>query len=365
MDSEGDFVAAWESQNEDGSGYGVFAQRFAMQSGAATSQFQYQVNTYTTGSQFEPRVASDAAGDYVVVWATYAQDGSQLGIYAERYNAAGVAQGSGFQVNTYTTGNQAYPVVAMDSAGDFVIAWQSFDEIGGSGDTTSTPSAIIPPAWPKAASSKSIPTPPAISGIPRWLWIRPAISSSPGRAAAARTAAVTASTPALQFERRDPGEQLPGQYLHDGQPVVSLGGHGFGRRFRHRLGERRQRGRQRLRHLRPALQFRRRGPGEPVPGQYLHDELPSLPFGGPGRRGRLCYRLAELRRGRWQRLRHLRPTLQCERRDPREPVPGQFVHDRNSIVPLGGHGYERRFRHRLERLRGRHIRLLRWQPLRR
>ena len=31
------------------------------------------------------------------------QDGNDLGVYAQRYNAAGVAQGSEFQVNTYTT----------------------------------------------------------------------------------------------------------------------------------------------------------------------------------------------------------------------------------------------------------------------
>ena len=44
--------------------------------------------------------------------------------------ATGAAQGSEFQVNTYTNSDQNFPVAAMDSAGDFVIAWQSFNEDG-------------------------------------------------------------------------------------------------------------------------------------------------------------------------------------------------------------------------------------------
>jgi hypothetical protein len=32
----------------------------------------------------------DAAGNFVVTWSSYGQDGSGSGIYAQRYNAAGV-----------------------------------------------------------------------------------------------------------------------------------------------------------------------------------------------------------------------------------------------------------------------------------
>ena len=44
----------------------------------------------------------DSAGDFVVAWESQAEDGSNYGIYAQRYNAAGAAQGSEFLVNTYT-----------------------------------------------------------------------------------------------------------------------------------------------------------------------------------------------------------------------------------------------------------------------
>ena len=61
------------------------------------------VNTFTTSNQNNPAVAIDADGDFVVTWQSSDQDGDGNGIYAQRYNASGVAQGSEFLVNTFTT----------------------------------------------------------------------------------------------------------------------------------------------------------------------------------------------------------------------------------------------------------------------
>jgi hypothetical protein len=122
-DADGDFVVAWESRDQDGSGYGVYAQRYNAAGVAQGSEFR--VNTYTTNWQRNPTVAMDADGDFVVAWASNAQDGDSYGVYAQRYNAAGVAQGSEFRVNAYTTGIQRSPAVAMDADGDFVVTWES------------------------------------------------------------------------------------------------------------------------------------------------------------------------------------------------------------------------------------------------
>src|SRR5262249_24723607 len=84
-----------------------------------------KVNTYTTNSQRSQSIGIDAAGDYVVAWQSSGQDGSGEGIFAQAYNSAGVPQGIEFQVNTYTTGDQASPSVAMDAAGNYIITWQS------------------------------------------------------------------------------------------------------------------------------------------------------------------------------------------------------------------------------------------------
>jgi hypothetical protein len=128
MDLAGDFVVAWQSYRQDGEGYGVYAQRYNAAGLAQGSEFR--VNNYTTNAQFAPTIAMDSTGDFLVAWTSYGQDGSGYGTYAQRFNAAGVAQDPEFKVNTYTTGKQETPAAAMDSNGEFVVAWASRDQDG-------------------------------------------------------------------------------------------------------------------------------------------------------------------------------------------------------------------------------------------
>jgi hypothetical protein len=128
MDADGDFVVAWQSFGQDGSSRGVFAQRY---DAAGVGQGgEFLVNTQTSNAQDDPAIAMDADGDFVVAWASFGPDGSDWGIFAQRYDAAGVAQGGEFQVNAFTTGDQELPAVAMDADGDFVVAWRSYGQDG-------------------------------------------------------------------------------------------------------------------------------------------------------------------------------------------------------------------------------------------
>lgn len=132
MDGSGNFVVSWDSYGQDGSETGIYAQRYSAAGEPLGSEFR--VNTYTNRYQSNPSVAMDEAGDTVIAWQSYGQDGDQFGIYAQRYNAAGVAQNGEFHVSTYTTNSQTLPSVAISQNGDFVIAWQSFTQDGsGSG----------------------------------------------------------------------------------------------------------------------------------------------------------------------------------------------------------------------------------------
>ena len=126
--NNGSFVLVWSSYQQDGSDYGIYAQRFNA-SGAKLGG-EFLVNTYTNSSQIEPAVTALTGGGFVVTWASYAQDGSTYGIYAQRYDASGVAQGNEFRVNTYTPSEQLLPHVDALPGGGFVIAWQSWFEDG-------------------------------------------------------------------------------------------------------------------------------------------------------------------------------------------------------------------------------------------
>ena len=122
-DASGNFVVVWTSYAQDGSSFGVFGQRF--DSGGAPMGPEFRVNTYTAGVQYDPAVASDPVGNFVVVWQAFDQDGSSGGVFGQRYASSGSALGGEFRINTYTTYSQSYPSVALDGSGNFLVVWAS------------------------------------------------------------------------------------------------------------------------------------------------------------------------------------------------------------------------------------------------
>lgn len=130
MDADGDSVVVWESLRQGGN-FGIYGQRYD-KSGAKVGT-EFEINNVTTGEQRSPAVAMDANGGFVVVFESFGQDGSGYGIYARRYNNAGVDQGPAFKVNTTTADSQIRPAVAVDSDGDYVVVWESYTDGSGTG----------------------------------------------------------------------------------------------------------------------------------------------------------------------------------------------------------------------------------------
>ncbi|HET6726167.1 MAG TPA: Ig-like domain-containing protein, partial [Gammaproteobacteria bacterium] len=133
MGAGGNFIVSWTDMNgEDGDGDGVFAQRYL--ANGTPDGAEFRVNTHTTGDQRESAAAMDAVGDFVVSWTDASgQDGASFGVFAQRYQADGTPVDTEFQVNTYTLGSQYESAVAMDAAGDFAASWVDFD--GEDGDS--------------------------------------------------------------------------------------------------------------------------------------------------------------------------------------------------------------------------------------
>jgi hypothetical protein len=125
------FVVVWQDGTVPGGGApgrGVFGQRFATAGVPLGPEFQ--VETYTTGFQGSPAIVVQPSGSYVVVWHSDGQDGSDLGIFGQRYGSDGSVFGSEFRVNSSTTGEQGYPAIATDGVGCFFIAWTGVDASG-------------------------------------------------------------------------------------------------------------------------------------------------------------------------------------------------------------------------------------------
>jgi hypothetical protein len=126
--ASGDFVVVWSDYAQDGSKLNVFGQRYD-DAGAPLGQ-RFRVNTYTTGDQLFPRAAMDGNGNFVVAWLDSGEDGSGSGVYAQRYASTGAPLGGEFRVNTYTTSDQDHARVASDSSGNFVVVWRSKNQDG-------------------------------------------------------------------------------------------------------------------------------------------------------------------------------------------------------------------------------------------
>lgn len=117
------FVVSWESReyHEDDS-TNIYARCYDANGVAQGNEFR--VNTYTTSFQSESSVTALNDGGFVVSWTSGDQDGDDSGIYAQRYDANGVAQGNEFRVNTYTTDIQSKSSITALNDGGFVVSWR-------------------------------------------------------------------------------------------------------------------------------------------------------------------------------------------------------------------------------------------------
>ena len=128
--SDGGFVVTWSSYDQDGDGYGVFGQRY--DSSGVKNGSEFQINTYTTGYQWDASVTSLSDSGFVVTWTGREQDivADNYGIFGQRYDSSGVKNGSEFQINTYTTSTQSKSSVTNLSDGGFVVTWSSHEQDG-------------------------------------------------------------------------------------------------------------------------------------------------------------------------------------------------------------------------------------------
>lgn len=126
--TSGDFAVVWQSYGIDNSGNGVYGQRYNSSGTAQGGEFR--ANTEQSENQQEPSIAMDSTGNFVVVWSSYGQDASGYGVYGQRYTSSGTTNGSEFRVNSTTTNGQVAPAVSMTMEGSFVVVWAGFNSDG-------------------------------------------------------------------------------------------------------------------------------------------------------------------------------------------------------------------------------------------
>ncbi|GAB5460426.1 VCBS domain-containing protein [Hoeflea alexandrii] len=123
---DGGYVVTWSSDGQDGDRYGIYAQRYA--SDGTPQGGETQVNATTASLQIDSSVSA-IDGGYVVTWSSFSQDGSDYGIYAQRYASDGTPQGGETRVNSTTANHQQYSSVSAIDGG-YVVTWTSFGQDG-------------------------------------------------------------------------------------------------------------------------------------------------------------------------------------------------------------------------------------------
>src|SRR5205807_1609137 len=120
-DAQGNFIVIWEGPRFPRE---VRARSYDADGNALGPTFRVNTNTAIYGIE-RPAVAMNRRGEFVITWesgGSASTDASDFSVQARRFAASGAAVSDQFQVNTYTTGNQSEPAVAMDGKGRFVIA---------------------------------------------------------------------------------------------------------------------------------------------------------------------------------------------------------------------------------------------------
>jgi parallel beta-helix repeat protein len=121
--ADGGFVVTWQSRDFGGIEYDIFAQRYNASGSAVGGEFR--VNSYLKGFQTKSDVTALKNGGFVITWQSEGQDGSEEGVYAQRYDINGIKVGGEFKVNTVTSNFQNDPSITTLNDGSFVITWQS------------------------------------------------------------------------------------------------------------------------------------------------------------------------------------------------------------------------------------------------
>ncbi|MHB0961038.1 MAG: hypothetical protein ACYC0X_22405 [Pirellulaceae bacterium] len=114
-------IVVWEGEGP-GDTSGIFGRLFV---DGAPLGGEFRINTTTDGEQNLGIVAMNASGNFVVAWAASNPSmPSHRAVFAQRYDANGLAQGSEIKVTSFSKSSTNGPVsIAMDDAGNFVIAY--------------------------------------------------------------------------------------------------------------------------------------------------------------------------------------------------------------------------------------------------
>ncbi|CUJ87671.1 Cyclolysin [Shimia thalassica] len=127
---DGGFVITWVSEgngteSQDGSGSGIFGQRFDVVGNRVGEEFQ--INTTTQYDQRSPEVAALPDGGFYVVWSSEGWTDFAGGIFGQRFDQEGVPVGGEEQISAPGNIVQWDPEIVSYPDGSLFVGWIASD----------------------------------------------------------------------------------------------------------------------------------------------------------------------------------------------------------------------------------------------
>jgi hypothetical protein len=120
--ANGSIVVTWTSQGQDGDSNGIYMQIFDAAGNKIGSETR--INAYTVSTQYDSHVVALPNGNFAVTWTSFNQDGNNAyGIVARIYDPSGNGLGNEFVVNSATASSHTSSDIIALTDGGFLITW--------------------------------------------------------------------------------------------------------------------------------------------------------------------------------------------------------------------------------------------------
>lgn len=129
VNSNGDYAAVWSTNLIDGDGFGIAIK--GVSGDGSTWLSERILNGSVDGNQSHPDVAINSTGDYVVAWMSNSpsDDSDGFGIRHQRAKTNGNVIVQNLKTNSTDAGQQRFPKVALAANGVYAIVWESAGDI--------------------------------------------------------------------------------------------------------------------------------------------------------------------------------------------------------------------------------------------
>lgn len=127
INRDGSGVIVWQGKRKSASGWDVFARGFS-DTGSIAVRVTSLCNN-CENDQALPNIAALSNGNFITVWQSQGEDGSDWAVVMRMLTAKGEPFGNQSVVNAYTDLYQTAPAVAANSDGRFLVTWNSIYQV--------------------------------------------------------------------------------------------------------------------------------------------------------------------------------------------------------------------------------------------